>query len=84
MAADRLTDLYFNSSGERIDLVSERLTLLSALLVPLTLVTGFFGMNFGWMTDHIESAADFLVFGVGGTLAALLFTLVIVRRSRRS
>lgn len=83
-AADRLTDLYFSSSGERIDVVSERLTLLSALLVPLTLVTGFFGMNFGWMTDRIESGVDFLLLGVGGTLAALVFTLVILRLSGRS
>lgn len=82
-AVDRLMDFYFNASTERIELVSSRLTLITALLVPLTLVTGFFGMNFRWMTDHVESAAEFLVFGVGGTLAALVVTVIILRLAAR-
>lgn len=33
--------------------------------LPLTVVTGFFGQNFGWMTSRINSLADFLVLGAG-------------------
>jgi Mg2+ and Co2+ transporter CorA len=31
--------------------------------VPLTTVTGFFGMNFGWMVDQIDTPAAFWLLG---------------------
>jgi magnesium transporter len=31
-----------------------------------TLITGFFGQNFGWLVGTVESRTDFLIFGVGG------------------
>jgi magnesium transporter len=39
---------------------------LATIVVPLTLITGFFGQNFGWLVDHIDSPESFLIFGVGG------------------
>ena len=33
--------------------------------MPLSVVTGFFGMNFGWMLRRINGLAAFLVLGVG-------------------
>ena len=31
-------------------------------------IVSFFGQNFQWMTDHIESFADFAIFGIGGVV----------------
>ncbi len=39
------------------------LTLVATIFLPLSFITGFFGMNFLWLTDHIRS---FWVFAMGG------------------
>ena len=36
------------------------------MFVLWTLVTGFFGQNFGWLVNNIDTKTDFLIFGVGG------------------
>ncbi len=46
--------------GEQIN----RLTLVSLIFLPLTAISGFFGMNFNWMMNHIESREAFVAFGV--------------------
>ncbi len=46
--------------GEQIS----RLTLVSLIFLPLTAISGFFGMNFNWMINRIESSEAFLVFGI--------------------
>ncbi len=43
-----------------------RLTVLATFFVVWTLVTSFFGQNFGWLLRAIDSRADFLIYGVGG------------------
>jgi magnesium transporter len=44
---------------------------LATIFLPLTFLTGFFGQNFGWMVDHVDSFAAFLIYGVGGLVVAL-------------
>ena len=51
---------------------SYRLTILATVFLPLTLITGFFGMNFEWMVQEISSQGDFWLGGIGGLVAALL------------
>jgi Mg2+ and Co2+ transporter CorA len=46
--------------GEQIN----RLTLVSLIFLPVTALSGFFGMNFNWMIDHIGSGEAFVVLGV--------------------
>lgn len=41
-----------------------RLTLVSMIFLPVTALTGFFGMNFGWMNSAITSRAAFFLLGV--------------------
>jgi magnesium transporter len=57
------------------------LTVVATIFLPLTFMTGFFGMNFNWLVVHIESPAAFAILGVGAPLAsALLIWLAIKRR----
>ncbi len=50
-----LTSTYFNANADRLNAVATRITILGTLFVLWTLVTGFFGQNFGWLVDHIDS-----------------------------
>jgi len=73
-------DLHASAVSERVNAVTERLTLISTIFLPLSVVTGFFGMNFGWMVDSISTLSDFLVFGIGGLLlAGALLAVYFVR-----
>jgi Mg2+ and Co2+ transporter CorA len=78
--ADRLYAALGDVLSEQDVLASQRLTLVSTVFLPLTVTTGFFGMNFGWLTDHIGSAAAFGVFGVVVPVLFVLGSLGIVRR----
>jgi magnesium transporter len=77
-----LTTTYFNANSDRLNAVATRLTIGTTLFVTWTLVTGFFGQNFGWLVDHIQSRESFLAFGVGGLVipTVVLLTLFYVKR----
>jgi magnesium transporter len=65
-AADALGMLLDLQLNERAYLVS----VVATIFVPLTFITGFFGMNFGWMVDHIDSPFAFLLLGIAVPIAA--------------
>jgi magnesium transporter len=75
-------DVYLSTVSNRMNVVMERLTIVATIFLPLTLLTGFFGMNFGWLLDHIETAWTFWVFGVGGSVLSSLTILWWIRRNR--
>jgi magnesium transporter len=77
-----LTGTYFNANSDRLNAVATRLTIGTTLFVAWTLVTGFFGQNFGWLVDNIKSRESFLVLGVGGLVVPtiVLLTLFWVKR----
>ena len=58
----------------------KQLTLVATIFLPLTFITGFFGMNFGWLVRH---TMDFWVFAVYGVGSLLLSAIVIYLWFRR-
>ena len=46
-------NVHLQATSNRLNTIATRLTVLASIFVPLTLITGFFGQNFGWMVDHI-------------------------------
>ena len=60
-----------NEISVRQSEISKQLTVIATVFLPLTFITGFFGMNFGWLTGHITPLWVFLVFGIGSLLLSL-------------
>jgi magnesium transporter len=60
--------------------ITLRLTVVATIFLPLTVITGFFGMNFGWLVDRIGSGADFVLLGIGAIVAAVVIALTLMRR----
>ena len=77
-----LTSTYFNASAERVNRTATRLSVVATFFVVWTLITGFFGQNFRWLVDNVESQRDFLLFGVGGLVVptVILATVLWVKR----
>jgi magnesium transporter len=61
-----LTDTFFNANANRLNRLATVIAVASVFFLVWTLVTSFFGQNFGWLVDHIRSERAFLVYGVGG------------------
>jgi magnesium transporter len=78
-------DAAANGMGMLLDLqLNERayvVSVVATIFVPLTFITGFFGMNFGWMVDQIDTQIAFWLLGLLVPVAAgVLAWRVFVRR----
>ena len=76
-------DAAANAMGMVLDLqLNERayvVSVVATIFVPLTFITGFFGMNFGWMVDRVDSQVAFWLLGfvVPIVTAALSWRLLV-------
>jgi magnesium transporter len=73
-------DVYLSTVSNRLNQVITRLTVFATLFLPLTFLTGFFGMNFAWLVAHIAPAWTFWVLAVGVMLATTAAQLLFYRR----
>jgi magnesium transporter len=74
-------NVHLQATSNRLNAIATRLAVLATIFVPLTLVTSFFGQNFGWMVRHINSFAAFLIFGIGGIVVPGGAIWLLLRRS---
>jgi magnesium transporter len=76
-----LRELLGEALNALLNQIATRLTILATIFVPLTVVSGFFGMNFGFLVNHIDSAASFFVLGVGGMVLPVVLILFALWRA---
>ena len=73
-------DVYLSTVSNRLNDVMKRLTIVATIFMPLTWISGFFGMNFGWMVLNISGRPAFLAFGLGGQALAVVVMLFVFRK----
>ena len=78
---DYLRELLAEAINVLLNQMAGRLTIVATIFLPLTFATGFFGMNFGWLVRHIDSAGTFFVLGVGGMIVPLVIAAVLLVRA---
>jgi magnesium transporter len=71
--ASGATDLYLSTVSNRQNDVMKQLTIIATVFLPLSFLTGFFGMNFSLLTGHvINTTWSFWVLGIGSMVATFL------------
>ena len=73
-------DVYLSTVSNRLNDVMKRLTIVATIFMPLTWITGFFGMNFGRLVLGITGWPAFLLYGLGTQIVAVAIMLVFFRR----
>jgi magnesium transporter len=76
-----LRELLAEAVNVLLNQMAGRLTVVATIFLPLTFATGFFGMNFGWLVRHIDSAETFFVIGIGGMIVPLIVAAVLLVRA---
>jgi magnesium transporter len=78
-----LTTTYFNANANRLNRLATRLTILATFFLIWTLVTSFFGQNFGWLVDHIDTLETFLIYEALGLVLPTVLAAIYFWRRRR-
>lgn len=78
--AEALVQMHFSVVAHRTNEIVRVLTVLSAIFLPLTLISGIFGMNFEYMPELKVHAAYFFTLGGMVTLAVILLILFKIKR----
>jgi magnesium transporter len=73
---DGIIDLYMSAVSNRLNRVVNRLTVFTVIIGALTVVGGFYGMNFAhtWPPFSSDLGVPFVVLLMAGIVAGLLYT----------
>jgi magnesium transporter len=73
-------DVYLSTASNRLNVVTKQLALIATIALPLIVISGFFGQNFGWMVEHVDSWAAFVALGIGLQVASLALLVLYFKR----
>ncbi|WP_329203283.1 MULTISPECIES: magnesium transporter CorA family protein [unclassified Streptomyces] len=74
----RAADTYASLVADQQNLVINKLAIASVIFLPLSFLTGFFGMNFTYLTNAMASEQSFLALGLGMQVFALAVAIYAV------
>ncbi len=78
--AETLREALHDASTDRQNDIVKRLTVVAVIFLPLTFLTGFFGQNFHWLTDHVGGGWWFVGLGLVLPVVAVGGLLLTLRR----
>src|SRR5207249_11451236 len=66
-------DIYLSTVSNRLNNTMKALTVIASLFLPLSFLTGFYGMNFAYLTSVLEPPNWVFWVGVGTMVGATVF-----------
>ena len=73
-------DVYLSTVSNRLNSTTKALTVIASVFLPLSFLTGFYGMNFSYLTQVLETPYLAFTIGVGTMLIAIGIQLWLFRR----
>ncbi len=73
-------DVYLSTVSNRLNQTTKALTVIASLFLPLSFLTGFYGMNFSYLVNILESPYLAFAAGVLTMLGAVAIQLYLFRR----
>ena len=73
-------DVYLSTVSNRLNQTTKALTVIASVFLPLSFLTGFYGMNFVYLTQVLETPYLAFAVGVGTMLIAIAIQLWLFRR----
>jgi magnesium transporter len=75
------TDMYLSTVANRQGEIAKQLTIIATIFLPLSFLTGFFGQNFAFLTNHILNHTwVFFVLGLGLLVVSIGVLWIFFRR----
>lgn len=75
-----ISDIYMSALDTRQNVIMRQFTVTAGIFLPLTVLVGYFGQNFRWMTDHVAGWVSFAIFGVVLPIAITVALLIAFKR----
>jgi magnesium transporter len=74
-------DTHLSMVSNRLNVVMKQLAIIATVFLPLGFLTGFFGQNFAWLTNHLQANLGYFVFlGLGSEVVAIVILLLLFKR----
>jgi magnesium transporter len=73
-------DVYLSTVSNRLNQTTKALTVIASLFLPLSFLTGFYGMNFAYLTQVLETPYATFAVGVATMLVAVGIQLWLFKR----
>jgi len=73
-------DVYLSTVSNRLNNTMKALTVVSSIFLPISFLTGFFGMNFLFLTGTLEVSTQSFFIGVGTMVLSVIIQIYFFRR----
>jgi magnesium transporter len=73
-------DVYLSTVSNRLNQTTKALTVIASVFLPLSFLTGFYGMNFTYLTQVLETPYAAFWVGIATMLASIVVQIYLFRR----